>query len=237
LAATASLTPSADTTLWQTDANNNLGGNTDFVAGTTRNLQRSRGLLLFNVAGAIPVGATINSVTLTLTVVKVSNSGGAGSTFELHRVLQSWGEGDNTTRRGSAANANEASWNNRFAPSTPWSIAGAASPLDFAATVSGTRAVTGLGAYPFASTANMVADVQNWLNVPASNFGWLLESQSEGTPKTARRFASREASTGRPTLVIDFTPIPEPGTVALLGWGGILLCGFGRRRRHPHRSS
>src|ERR1041385_8463803 len=127
LAATASLTPSADTTLWRSDANNNLGANTDFVAGTTRSLQRSRGLLLFNIAGAIPVGATINSVTLTLTVVKVSNSGGAGSTFELHRVLQSWGEGDNTTRRGSAANANEASWNNRFAPSTPWSIAGAAS--------------------------------------------------------------------------------------------------------------
>jgi hypothetical protein len=238
LAAIASLIPSADTTLWQTDPNSNLGGYTDFATGTTRNLQRSRGLLLFNIAGAVPLGATINSVTLTLTVVKVPNSLGGGpvsSTFELHRVLQSWGEGDNTGRRGTAANANEATWNNRFAPATPWSIAGAAAPLDYAAAVSGTRAITGLGAYTFASTANMVGDVQNWLNDPANNFGWLLASQSEGTAKTARRFATREAASGRPTLVIDFTPIPEPGPTALLALGAISLCGFGRRRRNHHQ--
>ena len=96
--------------------------------------------------------------------------------------------------------------------------------------MSATRAVAGAGAYNFASTGNLVADVQNWLNAPAGNFGWLLESQSESTGKTARRFASREAASGRPTLVIDFTPVPEPGTTALLALGGMALCGFGLRR-------
>jgi hypothetical protein len=234
-AATVSLIPVADTTLWQTDPNNNLGGHTDFVTGTTRNLQRSRGLLRFNLASAIPAGAIINSVTLTLTVVKVSNSGGANSTFELHRVLQNWGEGDNTSRRGTAANANEANWNNRFAPSTPWSMAGAAAPLDFASAVSGTRAVAGLGAYTFSSTAGMVADVQNWVNNPANNFGWLLASQSESTAKTARRFASREAGAGRPNLFIDFTPVPEPGANALLTLGGLSLYASRLHRRRHHR--
>src|SRR5262245_50894548 len=81
LAATATLTASADTTLFQNNPDNNLGSQTDFVAGTTRNLQRSRGLLRFDIAGAVPAGATINSVTLTLTVVKQSFSGAVNSTF------------------------------------------------------------------------------------------------------------------------------------------------------------
>lgn len=231
-AATVTINASEDTTLWQTDPNNNLGSHTDFVAGTTRNLQRSRGLFRFNVASAVPAGATINTVTLTLTVVKQSSFGAVASTFELHRVLQDWGEGNNVNRRGTVADAGEATWNNRFAPASPWSIAGAASPLDFAATVSGTRAIAGPGAYAFASAPNLVADVQNWLNNPSANFGWLVMSQSEGTGRTARRFASSEAASGRPALFIDFTPIPEPGTLSLFGLGGL---GGLWLRRSPRR--
>jgi hypothetical protein len=69
--------------------------------------------------------------------------------------------------------------------------------------------------------------VQGWLNDPASNSGWLLQSQSESTATSILRFASRDDLAGRPALTIQFTPVPEPGTVSLavlaLGVGAIFL--------------
>jgi len=53
-----------------------------------------------------------------------------------------------------------------------------------------------------------VADVQSWVDNPASNFGWMLMSESEDVPGTARRFGSRETSPV-PTLVVTFAP-PTP---------------------------
>jgi len=50
----------------------------------------------------------------------------------------------------------------------------------------------------------------------------MLKSQSEELPFTARRFASREDPNGAgPLLFIDYQPIPEPGTWALLGIAAI----------------
>jgi hypothetical protein len=47
-----------------------------------------RGLVAFDIAGAIPAGSTINTVSLTLTV----DTGKNGTfTTTLHRVLASWG--------------------------------------------------------------------------------------------------------------------------------------------------
>ena len=78
-AASVSITPSADTTLFQLDPANNFGSQPDFAAGTTAIATRSRGLFTFNVAASVPAGATINSVSLTLTVVKVPRSGAVNS--------------------------------------------------------------------------------------------------------------------------------------------------------------
>jgi hypothetical protein len=76
----------------------------------------------------------------------------------------------------------------------------------------------------------MVADVQSWLNNPAGDFGWFLMAQSESTLGTARRFASDEDALGRgPVLTIDYTTVPEPSTLGLLGLaaGAVVWC---RRR-------
>lgn len=53
----------------------------------------------------------------------------------------------------------------------------------------------------------MVSDVQDWLDNPANNFGWLIKGQ-ESVGQTAKRFDSRENPTAanRPLLTIYYSP-------------------------------
>jgi hypothetical protein len=75
----------------------------------------------------------------------------------------------------------------------------------------------------------MVADVQSWLDDPASNFGWLLLGD-ETTSLTARRFDTREApnSALRPALEITFSgsAVPEPSTYSMLAVGSLGIVGY-----------
>jgi hypothetical protein len=57
--------------------------------------------------------------------------------------------------------------------------------------------------------------MQDWLRNPAGNYGWMLITQSEDLPKSARRFAAREypQANSRPALTIEYSAppgIPEP---------------------------
>jgi hypothetical protein len=53
----------------------------------------------------------------------------------------------------------------------------------------------------------MVADVQSWLDNPATNFGWTLLG-TENQISSARAFYTRESpdEINRPRLVIEYTP-------------------------------
>lgn len=81
----------------------------------------------------------------------------------------------------------------------------------------------------------MVADVQNWLDNPAADFGWLISADNELTLTTAKRFDARENPTlaNRPVLNVTYTPVPEPTTVslALVGLCGAAWLAARRRRR------
>jgi hypothetical protein len=224
------LTPVADTSLFEANPDNNLGGYTDLPAGTTRAGQRARALLRFDVAGAMPRGATITSVALKLTVTRTPSSGGTASRFELHPVLQDWGEGNKAgASTGARATAGEATWNVRLAPAVLWGQPGGAAPGDFSAAASAITEVDGQGSYTFASTSNTVADVQSWLDNPAANFGWIVLSQSENIPATAVRFASREGGASAPHLTITYnapasglrvTSLSLTGANVTLTWTG-----------------
>ncbi|MBI4663155.1 MAG: immunoglobulin domain-containing protein [Verrucomicrobia bacterium] len=203
LAATVTLQAAADTSLFENSPDANLGA-ADLAAGTIRLGLKSRALIRFDLADKVPPNATITSAELRIRVNK-SPPSGVPSTFGLHRVLQSWGEGSKTGIVGSPATADEATWKARSFPSTLWTAPGASATADYASKASSTRFVAGLGAYTFASTPDLVADVQAWLANPQSNFGWIMISQSEGSPLTARRIASREDPNNGPSLVIQFT--------------------------------
>lgn len=193
----------ADTTLQQDFPDNNTGGADSFTAGGRLQGGPTRALLQFDIASAIPPGATINSATLTVTVVATN---GPDSTFALHRVLADWGEGSGVNfQGGSPGGENEATWNVRLGPANPWNTPGG----DFDPANSATQVISGMGSYSFTS-ATLAADVQAWLNHPGTNFGWLLLSQSEATLGTIRRFTGRLASINPPQLMVDYSPPVPP---------------------------
>jgi hypothetical protein len=58
-----------------------------------------RGLLRFDLSG-IPLGSTVTSAVVRLTVVKVPGTGGVNSTFDLFRLQAGWGEGNKIGNAG-----------------------------------------------------------------------------------------------------------------------------------------
>jgi hypothetical protein len=155
----------------------------------------------------------------------------------------SWGEGDKIPEDGSPglgapATAGDATWLNRFVGGEVWAAPGGAAGTDFAADASASALVFGLGEpVIFESSSALVADVQAWVNQPGANFGWMLMTATEDARKSARSFASGEHGSGGPTLVIEYTLVPEPGAGVLLAGGLGAWWLLGRRRRatsaHP----
>ena len=217
-AATIRFQPVADTTLVEIAPDSNMGATWFLNAGTAGSSGlRNRGLYQFDFS-SIPAHSKIKFAAVTLEVTREPSGGGPSSSFALHRMLKSWGEGDkNSTEVGSPglgfpASTNEATWNARFAFTTnTWTFPGASN--DFAAAVSSSTVVYGVALFPFFdSTPQMIADVQSWLNDPPSNFGWLLKTESESTARTARSFGSREFAgidtNSPPYLEVEFIPPP-----------------------------
>lgn len=208
-AVSVTIYPSADTSLFSNFPDNNLGANSNLVSGASGSSLPSRTLLRFNLLNQIPSNAIIQSVTLTLTVVILPGGGGADSTYDLRRVLVDWSEGRGTGNTGSSTNVGEPTWNHRAYPSTTWASPGGVVSSDYSEIVSAALPIAGFGAYLFASTNRLVEDVQRWVMDPPTNFGWVLMSESENIPFTAKRFASRENSTNQPSLTIDYSVQPS----------------------------
>ena len=231
------VTPSADASLMQVSPNNSAGGSPFFLSGTTQNRTMNRALLQFDIASAIPAGSQITAVGLQLEVTRQPADGFEASLFGLHRMLRSWGEGgtivtENPGGLGAPASPGDATWTDRFAFDTPWLMPGGAAGTDFAETFSSSTLIYGVDVYNFEGTLDMIADVQSWLDNPGTNYGWMLKTQSEDLPFTARRFASREDPNGAgPLLFIDYQVVPEPATCALLMVGAIAFASPSLRRK------
>ena len=161
-----------------------------------------RALVAFDVAGIVPAGATITAVLLSLNMSRVSAP--SARTVGLHRVLADWGEGvadaPGGEGGGAPASAGDATWLHTFFPGSFWSSPGG----DFEGALSASIEVKGLGAYQWGSTAQMVADVQMWLDNPSSNHGWML--MEEDNTADAQRFDTREnaSEADRPRLTVTF---------------------------------
>ena len=87
------------------------------------------------------------------------------------------------------------------------------------------------------ATERMVAEVQAWVNGSATNFGWLLLGNEiiTGTNASSKReFASREHAdpAWRPTLTVEYAPVPEPAAwlLCLIGLATLGACRVARGR-------
>lgn len=201
---------SEDTTLFELSPTSNLGasplgaGAINQIVLATGAPARMHALMRFELVG-VPANATVTSAELKVTVSRVPAGFPPSSTFEVHRVLKDWGEGAEIGTLGSAAIDGEATWIAPKHPGPAWSGEGATGADDVVAQISSSVEIDALAAYTFPSTPALIADVQDWLTNPASNFGWMMKSDSENLPQSARRFTNREAGAGAPTLTITYT--------------------------------
>jgi hypothetical protein len=204
---TKQLQSSKDTTLIESAKGllANSEGQTIFVGRTGQpEDSRRRGLIEFDLAGAIPARSRITSVTLTMTL-QLSAGGDQPSTINLYRVSRFWKEGTSVAQggRGAEAVAGDATWIHSVYPTSRWSRPGS----DYLKVSSTNTDVSGAGVYTWNSTARLVADVQSWVNSPKKNFGWILIGDESKAP-TAKVFHSSEATneTVRPQLTVTFRP-------------------------------
>lgn len=197
---------SKDNTLYEnaSGATSNGAGEHFFVGRTNQGSGSiRRGIIAFNIVGSVPANATITGVTLTLNMSK-TNAG--AQTVTLHRVGANWGEGTSDAGGneggGAPATTNDATWIHRFFSDSTWAGPGG----QYIPTPRASLSVGGVASYTWVSTAGMVSDVQQWLNTPSTNFGWVvLGNESAGA--TAKRFDSKENGTtaNRPILTVTYT--------------------------------
>ncbi|HET6603912.1 MAG TPA: hypothetical protein VFG21_06805 [Xanthomonadaceae bacterium] len=212
------LEPVADTSIYSEDADVSNGAGQALYAGLTRRGDLRRALLRFDVAAAVPPGATIEAASLQ---VRVSRSVSGPLTATLHRLTADWGEAGSDAGlpggQGAAAAEGDATWTWRHylgmtgvpPPEALWTLPGG----DFVAIGSATALVGDVGTYAW-SGPGMVADIESWLADPAADAGWIVRV-AETTPGSAKQFDSREhpLAANRPQLLIDFTPgasVPPP---------------------------
>ena len=180
------------------------GMGTSFFVGKTNQNSDSirRGLIAFDLANQIPADSTITEVKLTLNLERTPSD---NESVELHRVLSDWGEGNSSSKggRGAPATQGDATWVHTFYDQDLWSESGG----DFASDPSAMEMVEDVGIYTWGSTPGMVQDVQQWLDSPETNFGWLL-SGNETDSGTVKVFASRHNtdSSIQPQLIVSFQP-------------------------------
>lgn len=239
-----------DATIFQNNVSNSNGAGPGLFAGTNGTSSPRRGLIAFDLT-SIPAGSIITDVQFTLTLGQIAGSGGSGAatstvdrTFGLFKLTKNWGEGTTGstatgiggTGQGFAAGDGDATWNAAaYSASTPtlWSNPGG----DFAGTASATLTAP-LGAiagntYTWLSTPALVADAQDWLEHPATNFGWAIVNAAETGSQTFFSFYTKEwsdASGGdpaqEPRLQLTYT-VPEAGSGMLLA--GVALAWLSTR--------
>jgi hypothetical protein len=223
-AAELQLAPQRDTSIYNgTPGSGNLAdGSGDFLwlSVTAEGLNR-RALLRFDLS-AIPPGSVVQQVQLALYESRARD----GHDVAVHRLQRAWGEGTSNaggSGAGAPAAAGDATWLNAFHPATPWSQPGG----DFVAAPSAVAPVGLPGQfYTWGSTPALLADVQTWVDQPATNHGWILIGNEQGL-QNAKRFESRNnaAAANRPRLTVRYDPPPagNDADIPVPAWALVLL--------------
>jgi hypothetical protein len=159
-----------------------------------------RAVLRFDVAGALPRQAIVESVSLAL-FMQPSNA--TVRTLSLHRVLQEWGEGPSSSSGGGgvASQAGDATWIHTFYDNELWSEEGGLFTDEPRASLE----VGDTGFWTWGTTPALEADVRLWAANPDRNFGWIVIGD-EAVRQSAKSFVSREEADAalRPTLTITY---------------------------------
>lgn len=208
IGATVDIPASKDNSLYETiDGTVSNGAGQHIFTGRTAIATLRRALIAFDVAGSVPAGSTITRATLTL---HMSITISFDQPVSLHRAISDWGaaasDAPGQEGTGAPAETGDATWLHRFYNTVFWTTAGS----DFEASPSAAILVDQNGFYEWTSGA-MALDVQQWLDAPASNFGWVVVG-NELEDATAKRFDSSENPTTsvRPVLQVEYAAAGTP---------------------------
>lgn len=226
------LSASHDATLYESSSGS-LGSGAGQYLFAGRNNQAPgglirRALIRFDLSGAVPEGAEITAVRM---VLNLSQYNGGPADVALHRSLTAWttGGSDPSGNEGSGAPplAGDATWlhsSYQTGGGSFWISPGG----DFSVAASASVLTTGLGLYTWTSDA-LRSDVRIFAANPSMNFGWFLIGPENQMGLTRRFDSSESAGVGGvvPRLEIEWTVVPAPGALAVLGVWSL----FGGRRR------
>ena len=125
--------------------------------GVNNAFEIRRALLAFDIEGALPANAIIDTAFLQLTVSRAPHDN--ADRFALHRALTSWGEGNSDAggneAAGTGARPGDATWLHSTFSNLFWTAQGG----DFNPNPSATRDIRNVGTYAFFSP-ELAADIQ-----------------------------------------------------------------------------
>ncbi|SOD41925.1 DNRLRE domain-containing protein [Nitrosovibrio sp. Nv4] len=254
---TVSINAFKDATIFGTsdgaDTGNASGMGPGLFTGTDGQLNDKRSLVQFDLAAAnIPAGSQIDNVTMSLSLGLVGGGAGVPQTVQLFDIAQTWSEGSSGSPTSSSlpgsgqgyprgngdSTWDYANYNSDPASAIKWQNGGSDLPGgNFSPIESASAAFTTFtpGSVHTWSSAAMAADVQDWLDNPSQNNGWLLKSDEEGVRQSLLGFWSQDGAMAAgdtalaPKLEIIYSPIPEPETYAML-FAGLGLLGWRMHR-------
>lgn len=219
-------TAAKDNSIFQEIENSNGAGIGLFAGATaaSNNGAPRRALVYFDLSG-IPTGSTVTDVTLQMYCTRAR---AVVAAVRLHKLNASWGEGTSNAGTefdgvGTTATTGDATWLTRQYNTVHWLTPGG----DYNPTVSATTSIGTFDLFYTWNAAQLTADVQSWVNSPATNHGWIFIGE-ETVLLSAKRFASRETPTPslRPQLTVTYigaVPVTLTGFTAKPGNGGVLL--------------
>lgn len=201
-------------------ANYGSGASQQLLVAFLSSALYARTLVQFDLS-SIPTTAIIENVSLQFSEAGKGNNPPVVSVFR--NTAQNWTEGTTSNNCPSTGACNTAvvlistggtdvTWNEfsfSGALSRLWNTAGG--NLSSTASATAPVIVTGTPNQIHFNTAGIIADVQNWVSTPSSNFGWILKMDESTTPTSAAyRYISKEGAVGladptkAPRLVITY---------------------------------
>lgn len=207
-AATVSIPASQDATIYE-DATGSLANGAGLFLhagknGVSGGNRIVRALVQFDVAANVPAGAVITSA-----VLKVSASKHTG-VVSVYRLTSAWSEGPTDASSGEGGGAPAATGDVTWVHTTYDTQFWAAMGGDFVGTARASATIGSVPSVASLTSATLVADVQQMLDLPAVNAGWMIRNDDEATGGNAIQFGSRSNAGQEPVLEVGYGFFTRP---------------------------